>query len=197
MAIHAPLRTPAAEQTTASARSESDTSIWRHRPPLSILILALATLSLAGGAFAFALVETITPTQSAHIVEIAPATPTSFTPEQVAAAKLEACTSWKTAATAMTKASNSVADLPPGWDAPARQAARAAETKVVLSQTALLRSRVHEATPPAIRADIARYNVLSIAQQDAAIHRQGPTEDSLIDDQNAVGDRIKSACGLS
>lgn len=198
MAIHAPMGTAAVDQTMVAEPSNSDGSAHRYQPPLSRLMLAIATLALAGSAFVIALTETLTPTdQKEHTVNVVPAAPTSFTPAQVTAAKLQACTSWRTAATAMAKASNAVADLPTGWDVPARQAARALETKVVLSQTAFLRTRVDEATPSEIRVAIERYNVLSIAQQNAAVHRQGPAEDALIDDQNAVGDQIKSACGLS
>lgn len=179
-------------------RSESGISTGRHRPRLLRAMVATTVLMLAGAAFTLALTQAVTPTQPrAHAVKVVTAEPASFTPERVAAAKLQACTSWKAAATAMAKASNAVADLPTGWDQPARQAARAAETKVVLSQTAFLRTRLDDATPPEIREAIARYNALSIAQQDAAIHRQGPAEDALIDDQNTTGDRIKSACGLS
>lgn len=196
VAIHAPLRPGSTDQETVSGRSESRSSSvgrteWR-------LIAATAAVCLAGAAFTLALIGTMTATQlNERTVEVVPAAPGSFAPERVATAKLQACASWKTAATVMAKASNAVADLPPGWNTPERMAARSAESKVVLSQTAFLRTRLDDATPPEIKEAIERYNALSIAQQDAAIHRQGSTEDSLIDDQNAVGDQIKSACGLS
>lgn len=196
MAIHTPLR-PGSADKIILGRPESRSSIGGPRPEWR-LIAATAAVCLAGAAFTLALIGTMTPTQlSEHTVEVVPATPDSFAPERVTTAKLQACTSWKTAATVMAKASNAVADLPPGWDTPERKAARSAESKVVLSQTAFLRTRLDDATPPEIKEAIERYNALSIAQQDAAIHRQGSTEDSLIDDQNAVGDQIKSACGLS
>ncbi|OBB16995.1 hypothetical protein A5761_11080 [Mycolicibacterium setense] len=120
-----------------------------------------------------------------------------YTSSDVSAATSKACIAWDKAATAMTRASNAVAELPPGWDSADRVRARANETRVVIAETAYLRTQVDPATPVSVRDGIDRYNTLSIAQQNAAIQRLGTSLDKLIDDQNAVSDQLKQQCGLS
>ena len=96
----------------------------------------------------------------------------------------------------MTPASNAVAALPAGWDNPDRIRARANETRVVLAETAFLRSEIDAATPATVRNAIEEYNALSIAQQNASIQRLGTDLDRLIDDQNMLTEDIKQHCGL-
>lgn len=121
----------------------------------------------------------------------------AYTSSEVSAAKSKACVAWDNAATEMTRASNAVAELPPGWDSPDRVRARANETRVVIAETAYLRTQVDPATPVSVRDGIDQYNVLSIAQQNAAIQRLGTSLDKLIDDQNAVSEQLKKHCGLN
>jgi hypothetical protein len=120
-----------------------------------------------------------------------------YTNSEVSAAKSKACVAWDNAATEMTRASNAVAELPPGWDSADRVRARANETRVVLAETAYLRTQVDPATPVSVRNGIDQYNSLSIAQQHAAVQRLGTSLDKLIDDQNAVSEQLKTSCGLN
>ncbi len=165
-------------------------------PSRSSLIIGAGFLVVAFVAMVLAAVSTWghhTPRPSQPLPGPAPI----YTNSEVSAAKSKACVAWDNAATEMTRASNAVAELPPGWDSADRVRARANETRVVLAETAYLRTQVDPATPVSVRDGIEQYNTLSIAQQNAAIQRLGTSLDKLIDDQNAVSEQLKKHCGLN
>lgn len=157
-----------------------------------------AWLSLAIAAIAAATAVTASssptdpPTQSAsHVPVDQPVVP----PSEVTAAKQKACTAWDSAAVAMTSASNAVADTPIGWDNPARQKARERESWVMLTQTAYLRSQIDPASPHELINLLREYNRLTLASQDAAVHRDGKAIDALIDQQNLITEKLEGLCG--
>ncbi|SKR61738.1 Uncharacterised protein [Mycobacteroides abscessus subsp. abscessus] len=156
-----------------------------------------AWLALGAGcaAVAFAAVAVSQPTQRHTVALTLAAPPPAYSPSEVTAAKDSACAAWDTAVDAMTKASDAVASTPPGWNNPKREQARSTETWVLLSQTAFLRSQVSPATPAELSHLIEQYNVLTLAQQDASVRRDGVAVDSLIDDQNLVVKRVDALCG--
>lgn len=152
------------------------------------LVLAVSAAAAACAAF-----DAAAPTQP-RTVSLITTPSTAYSTSETTAAKNVACSAWDTAVDAMTKASDEVAATPPGWDNPARQQARNAETWVLLSQTAFLRAQVSAATPTELSHLIEQYNVLTLAQQDASIRRDGVDVDSLIDDQNLVIKKVDALC---
>jgi len=114
---------------------------------------------------------------------------------EMSSAKTKLCRDWDTAAVTMTAASNAVADAPVGWDNPVRKHARQAESQVLLTQTAYLRSRADSSAPLELRQLVEEYNTLTIAKQDAAVHQDGKLVDSLIDQQNALVTKLDALCG--
>ncbi|WP_193606499.1 hypothetical protein [Mycobacteroides abscessus] len=127
-------------------------------------------------------------------VAMAPAAQPTYSPSEVAVAQKKACTAWDSAAVAMTSASNAVADTPTGWDNPARQRARQIEAWAMLTQTAYLRSRTDPASPPELAGLLSEYNRLTLAIQDAAVHRDGKAIDALIDQQNLITEKLEVLC---
>lgn len=166
------------------------------RPSRSALVAGAGFLVLAFVAMVLAAVSTWAGHTSRPLQPV-PGSEPAYTSSEVSAAKSKACSAWDNAATEMTRASNAVAELPPGWDSPDRVRARANETRVVIAETAYLRTQVDPATPVSVRNGIDQYNALSIAQQNAAIQRLGTSLDKLIDDQNAVTEQLKKHCGLN
>jgi len=117
-----------------------------------------------------------------------------YTASEINAAKVKACAAWDASAVAMTTASNLVAGTQPGWDNPDRIRARAHEARVVLAETAYMRTQLDPATPEAVRTSIEHYNALSFARQDAVAHQLGRVEDGLIDDQIVIVKQLESQC---
>ncbi|WP_195173719.1 hypothetical protein [Mycobacteroides abscessus] len=155
--------------------------------------LSLAIAAIAAATAVTALIRpTDPPIQSAALVPVdQPVVP----PSEVTAAKQKACAAWDSAAVAMTSASNAVADTPIGWDNPARQKARERESWVMLTQTAYLRSQIDPASPHELINLLREYNRLTIASQDAAVHRDGKAIDALIDQQNLITEKLEGLCG--
>jgi hypothetical protein len=132
---------------------------------------------------------------SAHQAVERPALTPAYSPDEVQAAKVKACTAWDSGARAIGAASRTAAAAPKDWNDPATQAAVTAEARVSLVQTAFIRSQVSAATPPELATGIERYNVLTIALQDAEVRHLGRTHDALIDEQSALIDKLDGACG--
>lgn len=121
-------------------------------------------------------------------------TPPAFTAGEVAAATEKTCAAWWTASEVMNAAANAVLDTPVGWDNPARQAARAHEADVSLTQTAYLKTRIDPATPQELKQLLNEYNALTFAKLDASVHRLGTQVDARIAEQNSVMRAIDSKC---
>lgn len=119
----------------------------------------------------------------------------TYPADQVAAAQEKACSAWSQSAVAMATAANAAADTPVGWDNPLRQKARGNEIRVALTQIAHVRNNIDPATPATVRDAIEGFFSQTFAIENAAIHRQGTTEDALIDQQNAMVDHVESVCG--
>lgn len=192
MAIYAPLKTQPSPRPPNQSASAKKTGSW---VPLVAATGVLAISVLATISAATTLRHNQVPPSPSQPLPAAPPAAT-FADSDVNAAKAKACSAWDTAATEMTQASNAVSRQPPGWDDPDRVRARANETRVVIVETAYLRSQVDPATPAVVRGAIERYNALSIAQQNASAQRLGTVLDKLINDQNMVSEQIKTHCGL-
>lgn len=119
----------------------------------------------------------------------------TYPADQAAAGREKACLAWNEAAVAMATAANAAAETPVGWDNPLRQKARGNEIRVALTQIAHVRNNIDPATPTAVRDAIEAFFTQTFAIENAAIHRQGTTEDALIDQQNAMVDHVESVCG--
>lgn len=169
------------------------TSLRIEKPSRVEWYAAWLVLAVSAAAAACAAFDAAAPTQP-RTVSLITTPSTAYSTSETTAAKNVACSAWDTAVDAMTKASDEVAATPPGWDNPARQQARNAETWVLLSQTAFLRTQVSAATPTELSHLIEQYNVLTLAQQDASIRRDGVDVDSLIDDQNLVIKKVDALC---
>jgi len=128
-------------------------------------------------------------------VERSSAPAPAYSPAEVQASKVKACTAWDSAARVIGAASRVAAAAPKDWNDPATQAAVMVEARASLVQTAFIRSQVGAATPPDLAAGIERYNVLTIALQDAEVRHLGKTHDALIDEQSALIDKLDAACG--
>lgn len=190
MAIYAPLKT---EPSPKPPDQSTPTEKTRRRVPLVAATGVLAVSVLA----TISAVTTLRHNQ-APAPQLPPPAPSAATyaDSDINAAKAKACSAWDTAATEMTQASNAVSDQSPGWDNPDRVRARANETRVVIVETAYLRSQLDPATPAVVRGAIERYNTLSIEQQNASAQRLGTDLDRLINEQNMVSEQIKTNCGL-
>lgn len=185
MATYVPLRVPPAPQDYRTSAP----------PPRTALVAAAGFLTVSVVALCLAIATRHHGEPQSVVATPSPQTQI-YTSAEINAAKAKACSAWDNAAAEMTRASNAVAALPAGWDNPDRIRARANETRVVLAETAFLRSEIDAATPATVRNAIEQYNALSIAQQNASIQRLGTDLDRLIDDQNMLTEDIKQHCGL-
>lgn len=152
-----------------------------------LLLLSVFGLVLSGWA-------SVSQGTTHHTVVEIPRQPATYPADQVAAAQEKACSAWDRAAVTMATAANAAADTPVGWDNPLRQKARGNEIRVALTQIALVRDNIDPATPPNVRGAIEAFFSQTLAIENAALHRQGPAEDALIDQQNAFVDHVESVC---
>ena len=153
-----------------------------------LLVVDVAAVVMAVAALARA--HELRPTAAAA----PPAARVAYTAEDVAAATAKTCAIWWTASEALNDAANAVIDTPEGWDNPVRQAARAHEADVSLTQTAYLKDQVAPAAPAELRRLIDQYNALTFAKLDASVHRLGTQVDALIAQQNGVMRDIDAKC---
>lgn len=161
----------------------------RRQWPVAGVVAAAAT-----GAAVFAAVSVGRQDGSTHQT-VASAPAPVYSDAEAAAAKVQACTAWDRAARVMATASRAAAAAPKDWNDPVTQAAVLTEARASLVQTAVIRSQVVAATPPELAAGIERYNVLTIALEDAEIRHLGKTHDALIDQQDSVIEQLDAACG--
>jgi len=134
------------------ARPLAPSSTRRSGLALAALAVAFAAL-LVGGV---ALVRS-----SSGSLQSAPAQPTSATaavsPDQIAAAKREACTAWRAAALAMNATRKAFIDSPARRDDPATVMALAAAQAQAAAQVDYVRQHVPAATPHEVSAAIIDY----------------------------------------
>jgi hypothetical protein len=158
---------------------------------------ATTALVITAGVAVFSAVMLVRPGPAAlHTVIVPPPAP-AYSAAEVAAATERACAAWSVAGEAMTRASNAVADAPPGWDDPVKMDARGTEARTALVESAYLESQVTAPVPPELTSAIHDYLVATFDQEDATMHKMGTQVDAAIDRGNAAKDRVNAACGLA
>jgi hypothetical protein len=153
--------------------------------------LAVAVCGAAAAISGFTLAQ---PTaRPVHTVLVSP----TFTTEQIAAAKKQACAAWDVTATKLVAAATDVADAPRGWNDPVKREAVAAEARAILVEIAYLRTQLSAATPPELTIPIHEYVVASFDQENATLHLKGSARNEAIDRGNAAAGRVDAVCGSS
>lgn len=155
---------------------------------------ALVVCALAVAVSAVGLILPDVPAQ--HIVIVPPAAPV-YSAAETAAAKDRACTAWLSSSEAMARASNAVADAPPGWDNLETKDAIGVEARTALVQIAYLKSQVGSATPQDIAAGVHDYLVATVDQEEAAMRRMGSQVDAAIDRVNVAVESVNKLCGFA
>lgn len=125
-----------------------------------------------------------------HTVLVSP----TFTTEQIAAAKKQACAAWDIAATKLVAVATDVAHAPHGWNDPVKREAVAAEARTILVEIAYLRTQLSPATPAELAMPIHEYVVASFDQENATLHLKGSARNEAIDRGNAAADRVDAVC---
>nr|VTP02306.1 hypothetical protein BIN_B_04460 [Mycobacterium riyadhense] len=158
------------------------------------MIGAWVAVIVCGAAAAASAVALATPAaRPTHTVIVSP----TFTPDQVAAAKKQACDAWERASTVMAEAGGVVAKAPRDWGDPVRREAIAAEARIYLVEGSYLRSQIAPATPAELTAPLHDYFVASADMENATMQMQGHARSAAIDRANIATRQANSVCGLS
>lgn len=94
----------------------------------------------------------------------------------------------------MDEATNAVAQAPKSWNDPGTQEALANEARVILVESAYLRSNLPADTPADIRAGIEQYVTASADMEDATTRRKGAARDEAIRKANDAESTVTAAC---
>lgn len=163
-------------------------------PSRGAVVGSAAVLVVALGAAVLAAVTWMTPSRSPVSTVVVPWSPAVPNSDQVAAGRTKACEVWGTTATAMDTATNAVAHAPADWNDPVTQEALANEARVILVESAYLRSQLPAYTPAAIHSGINDYLAASSDMEDATTHRKGSLRNAAIGRANTAEDRVNAAC---
>jgi hypothetical protein len=125
---------------------------------------------------------------------IVPAGPTTYSSDQIAAAKQQTCAAWKVTSARMSEASAAAAATPQDWNNPQAQQALAAEARITVAESEYLRNQVSEATPPELTGPISDYLVASFDMEHWTMRRRGTQRDAAIDRGNAAANKVDAAC---
>lgn len=161
--------------------------------------IAVAALGLAAaGAVTggIALTRSLQPTTPA-VSAASPHASITSSPDQIAAAKREACDAWSAAASAINAARHPFVVAPPNWDDPVTASALVQAESSIAIQVAYVRQHIPSATPAEVATPIADY--LSAAIDTAAAdgqHQPDSVANAAADRSGAATKKIKAACGI-
>ncbi|MCA2304847.1 hypothetical protein JF770_14865 [Mycobacterium intracellulare] len=155
---------------------------------------AAAALVVTLGAAALAAIASMTPSNAPVTTVVVPRVPPAPSADQVAAARTKACEVWGITATAMDAATNAVAHAPANWNDPGTQEALANEARVILVESAYLRTELPADTPAAIRSGINDYLAASSDMENATTNRKGSLRNAAIGRANTAEDKVNAAC---
>ena len=156
MTLPEPFAPPAAQQHGPSGVVETG-----YQPPTAgrsgrlLTITALVVAIAAAGVSAAALTHRSASQPPSAPIE--PTPPRTAAPNEVTAAKREACDAWRAASKAMVAARSAFVNSPPAWDDPVTVRSLSEAESGILIQVEYLRQHIAPAAPPSVAGAIAEY----------------------------------------